>query len=169
VLLPGEWSYPVRGASPAQVEISPAVNEDLTDINFGWDYEFLPFPPLALRQCYVLGPANLRYGPSMKYPVIDSYPKGYPVEILAKSTHEPLWLKVKGLKGEIGWIFAELVSCGETDFEDVQSERDPDMPEPPKDPDKDDDEEPLVCTPNLLEPDCIKAGGRWLKETCICP
>ena len=169
ILIPGYWTYPVRDAAPASVEITPGLNEDLTGVNFGWDYQFLPFPLLELKQCYVIRNANIRYGGSMNYPVVDSLPKGYPVEILAKSTHEPLWLKVMGPKGEVGWIFSELVECGETDMEDVESEGDPEMPDLPKDPDKKDDDEPLVCTPNLQEPECIQAGGRWLKETCICP
>jgi CSLREA domain-containing protein len=171
VLLPGEWSYPERFASPAQVEISPAVNEDLTGINFGWDYEFLPFPPLGLRQCYVIEPAHLRFGPAMDFPIEDSLPEGYPVEILAKSTHEPLWLKVRGLKGEMGWIFSELVNCGETDFEDVESERDPAMPKPTRDPNKKPDEDSPDCNPNLSERECIAAGGNWNTDKffCQCP
>ena len=173
VLLPGEWSYPERFASPAEIQISPAVNEDLTGINFGWDYLYLPFPPLGLWQCYVVEPAHLRFGPGLNYPIKDSYPEGYLVEILGKSTHEPLWLNVRGMKGEEGWISKSLVNCGETDFEVVESKPDPAMPEPTRDPNKkpDDDGPAPSCSPNLSQRSCIAAGGTWEpnKQVCLCP
>jgi CSLREA domain-containing protein len=171
ILIHGSWTYPVRDAAPAQVEINPGLNEDLTGINFGWDYQFLPFPLLEFKQCYVVEPAHLRFGGSQKFPIEDSLPKGYPVEILAKSTHEPLWLKVKGLKGEVGWIFSELVECGETDFDEVDSEGDPAMPDPTRDPNKKPDDDSQDCNPNLPERECIAAGGTWntAKYFCQCP
>jgi hypothetical protein len=123
----------------------------------------------------VIKNANIRFGPDMKFPVTDSFPKGYPLEILAKSTHEPLWLKTKGLKGGIGWIFSELVNCGNTNLAEVESEGDPLIPKPTRDPNKKpDDDDSRDCNPNLTERECIAAGGTWSPSTtsagyCICP
>ena len=172
VLIPGEWTYPVRGASPAQVEISPAVNEDLLDINFGWDYQFLPSLPLPARHCMVITPALVRYGPGTEFPTTWSFPVGHLVEILAKSVDEPLWYKVIDADGYKGWVFSELLDCGETDPDDVESEPDPEMPEEPrktKTPGK-----PIPCRKDMSQNECIAAGGTWVPSSvaagyCDCP
>lgn len=45
VLIPGGWTYPTRGDSPVQTEIVLGDGEVRADINFGWDYQFLPMMP----------------------------------------------------------------------------------------------------------------------------
>lgn len=45
-LLPGQWTSPLGSAdaSAAQINVVVANDEQKTDINFGWDYQFLPLP-----------------------------------------------------------------------------------------------------------------------------
>jgi CSLREA domain-containing protein len=42
VLIPGGWTFPVLGVQPATAEIVLGAGDVLTDVNFGWDYQFLP-------------------------------------------------------------------------------------------------------------------------------
>jgi hypothetical protein len=42
VLIPGGWSYPAWGGVLAETEIVIGESEERLDINFGWDYQFLP-------------------------------------------------------------------------------------------------------------------------------
>jgi CSLREA domain-containing protein len=170
ILIPGIWTYPVRGAAPAQVEINPAVNEDLVDINFGWDYQFLPFPPLSFKQCIVLEPSFVRFGGSTDYPTTYSFPEGHPVEILARSMEEPLWYKVMDAEEYKGWVFSKLLYCPNTDPDDVEKEPDPEMPKEPK-PTK---TPTPPCTRDLPQDQCIASGGTWSQSStsasyCICP
>jgi hypothetical protein len=44
LLLPGSWTYPAVGA-PAMSTVTILASEQVGDINFGWDYQFLPLPP----------------------------------------------------------------------------------------------------------------------------
>jgi hypothetical protein len=47
-LLPGVWSYPASsGSSVAAHSIAVVEGEQKADVNFGWDYQFLPEPPPA--------------------------------------------------------------------------------------------------------------------------
>jgi CSLREA domain-containing protein len=45
VLIPGGWTYPTRGGEPATAEIVLGDGEARADVNFGWDYQFLPAMP----------------------------------------------------------------------------------------------------------------------------
>jgi CSLREA domain-containing protein len=42
VLIPGGWTFPTRGVNPITTEILLGAGETLIDVNFGWDYQFLP-------------------------------------------------------------------------------------------------------------------------------
>ncbi|NIS82229.1 MAG: hypothetical protein GTO14_18940 [Anaerolineales bacterium] len=44
VLIPGGWTYPDRGNNPQEVSISLLASQTESDVNFGWDYQFLPAP-----------------------------------------------------------------------------------------------------------------------------
>ncbi len=44
-LIPGGWTYPTRGGESVMTEIVLAGGEARADVNFGWDYQFLPGMP----------------------------------------------------------------------------------------------------------------------------
>ncbi len=171
ILIPGGWTYPVSGVNPVQVEINPGDNEDLVGINFGWDYQFLPYPLLTFKQCVVIKPALVRFGGSTEYPETWSFPEGHSVEILARSVDEPLWFKVMDAEGYKGWVFAELLYCPNTNPDDVESEPDPEMPKEPK---KTKTPPAIPCTKDLPQNQCIASGGTWIPLSaapgyCDCP
>lgn len=41
-LLPGNWTYPAFAAGPISTTVTLAAGENKYDVNFGWDYQFLP-------------------------------------------------------------------------------------------------------------------------------
>jgi protocatechuate 3,4-dioxygenase beta subunit len=45
ILIPGGWTYPLRDADPQEVTVTLMADQAETDIDFGWDYQFLPEPP----------------------------------------------------------------------------------------------------------------------------
>ncbi|MBN2084130.1 MAG: CSLREA domain-containing protein [Anaerolineales bacterium] len=45
VLIPGGWTYPTRGGGPVMTEIVLGEGEARADVNFGWDFQFLPMMP----------------------------------------------------------------------------------------------------------------------------
>ncbi|MBL0318062.1 MAG: SH3 domain-containing protein [Alphaproteobacteria bacterium] len=54
------------------------------------------------------GEANLRRGPSVRYPVKTVYHlKGYPLEVIGEFDH---WLKVRDRDNESGWLHENLLS-----------------------------------------------------------
>jgi hypothetical protein len=70
ILVPGDWTYPVRGANPEEVTLTLAADQHETDVDFGWDYQFLPDPPplaaTPTAEGYIvtaLMNANCRTGP----------------------------------------------------------------------------------------------------------
>lgn len=48
-LLPGQWTFPESGIAETAVTIE--AGEIVSDINFGWDFEFLPVPDVDLATC----------------------------------------------------------------------------------------------------------------------
>jgi hypothetical protein len=44
LLLPGNWTFPDRNA-PAMATVNLQASERVPEVNFGWDYQFLPLPP----------------------------------------------------------------------------------------------------------------------------
>jgi CSLREA domain-containing protein len=60
VLLPGGWTFPNRGADPQQTEVVLGAGEARTDVNFGWDYQYLPAMPDYLTPTPT--PAPLTFG-----------------------------------------------------------------------------------------------------------
>jgi len=49
LLLPGQFTFP--GLDEGSLTVTLAEGEVLTDVNFGWDYEFLPVPDVDLANC----------------------------------------------------------------------------------------------------------------------
>lgn len=49
ILLPGSWTAPETGTNETTVTISEG--ESVGDVNFGWDYQFLPIPEVDLATC----------------------------------------------------------------------------------------------------------------------
>jgi hypothetical protein len=47
VLLPGEWTAPTGTAAPGSITFNLAEDEAATNIDFGWDYQFLPEPEIV--------------------------------------------------------------------------------------------------------------------------
>jgi CSLREA domain-containing protein len=45
VLIPGGWTYPTLGGEPVLTEIVLGDGEARADVNFGWDFQFLPMMP----------------------------------------------------------------------------------------------------------------------------
>jgi CSLREA domain-containing protein len=45
LLIPGGWTYPTRGADPVQTEVVLGDGAVRSDVNFGWDFQFLPTMP----------------------------------------------------------------------------------------------------------------------------
>lgn len=48
-LLPGQWTYPPGGEGFITVELAPGENR--SDLNFGWDFQFLPVPETTGGEC----------------------------------------------------------------------------------------------------------------------
>lgn len=48
-LLPGQWTFPESGIAETAVTLTDG--EIVSDINFGWDFEFLPVPEVDLANC----------------------------------------------------------------------------------------------------------------------
>jgi hypothetical protein len=45
VLIPGGWTFPARGINPSSYEVTVIAPNEEGNINFGWDYQFLPMSP----------------------------------------------------------------------------------------------------------------------------
>ncbi|MFV1949305.1 MAG: choice-of-anchor Q domain-containing protein [Anaerolineales bacterium] len=171
VLIPGGWTYPVRGAVPAQVEIFPAVGEDLVDIKFGWDYQFLPSPLSPYSYiCTVNRNAFLRTGPSSSdYPTVTGFLKGHQFEVLAKSGPDrPGYYYGQDEALIKGWIAKYLLDCIGLNEDLLEIEESPEVPPTPT---------PIPCTRDLpTQEECEATGGTWEtpitsggNQYCLCP
>jgi len=165
ILIPGGWTYPVRGANPAEAEITVIANTHLPDVNFGWDYQFLPAtvePPGNF--CVVNRNAFLRLGPSsMDYPTITGFLKGHIFEVLAISGPDrPGYYYGQDEALITGWIAKYLLDCEDLDEGSLEVRKAPPTPTP------------IPCSRDLPEDQCIAAGGSMSTGTatapyCICP
>jgi hypothetical protein len=170
ILIPGGWTYPIRGAVPAQVEISPAFGEDLVDIKFGWDYQFLPSPLSPYSYiCTVNRNAFLRTGPgSTEYPTITGFLEGHPFEVLAKSGPDRPGFYYGQDEALInGWIAKYLLDCIGLNEDLLETKESPEVPPTPT---------PIPCTRDLPDQEqCEAAGGTWKASSvsadwyCECP
>lgn len=170
ILIPGNWTYPVRNASPAESEVVLGVAEDIVDIDFGWDYQFLPEPLIPYSySCTVNMDAFMRRGPGTEFLGIAIIPEGSLFEVFAKSEIEdPLWLFGKSGKNNYGWMSDAVLDCKEADPSKLITRWTPlRIPTPTPTP------VPLVCKPDLPENRCLRAGGFYVVygagSSCQCP
>lgn len=113
-LLPGQWTSPfdVENSGPAKFSVTLADGEQKSDINFGWDYQFLPVPlapeRTSLRGIVNVQGLNLRLGPGANHKILRQLAEGTQVEIEGRSENLE-WLLVRLPSGTQGWVFAEYV------------------------------------------------------------
>lgn len=159
ILIPGNWTYPDRYADPAQVEVTPAVAEDLEEIDFGWDYQFLPEPPIPYSAlCLVNMDAFIRSGDSTQYPKLYVALEGDIFEVLAKSaSQQPVWYFGRTEAGALGWMSDSVLTCENIDPEQLYVRQSPPLPEPEPAEGK-----PLVCRIDLPQEKCLASGGKWV-------
>ncbi|MEE8355737.1 MAG: hypothetical protein V3R33_00370, partial [Anaerolineales bacterium] len=173
ILIPGNWTYPVRDASPAESEEILGPSEDLIDVNFGWDYQFLPEAVEPLRYfCTINQDAFLRTGPSSsEYPTVTGFLKGHIFEVLALSGPDrPGYYYGQDEAMIKGWIAKYLLDCINLDEGSLEIMKSPKVPKPVETP------EPLVCSSDLIDDQCTAAGGTWEIPVssasgayCLCP
>ena len=171
ILIPGNWTYPVRNASPSESEISLGSGEDMVGVDFGWDYQFLPEPLIPYSySCTVTKDAFMRRGPGTEFLGIAIIPEGSLFEVFAKSEIEdPLWLFGLSGKNIYGWMSDAVLDCGEADPTKLVTRWTPLRiltPTPTH--------VPLTCNQDLPENKCIRAGGIYYplndkQSICLCP
>lgn len=111
LLLPGQWTSPEDPADTGRAGINVTLQggEAKTDVNFGWDYQFLPAPgSTSLRGIVNVQGLNLRVGPGGNHKILRQLPEGTQVEIQGRSENME-WLLVRLSSGTQGWVFAEYV------------------------------------------------------------
>ena len=181
ILIPGNWTYPVRDVTPAVSEVVLGSSEDLNDINFGWDYQYLPEAVESLRYfCTVNQDAFLRTGPSSsEYTTVTGFLKGHLFEVLAISGPDrPGYYYGQDEALIKGWMAKYLLDCINLDEGMLGIKKSPkvqildESPEPVESP------EPLECSSNLNQEQCTAAGGTWeipsavtsaSEPYCLCP
>ena len=166
ILIPGSWTYPNYGLNPATYEIVLGSSENITGINFGWDYQFLPAPDeeSASDKGKLNKNAFCRLGPGNYYDTATAFEKGTEFEILARSELGlPLWLYIEELFLKFRcWIFSDTADF-EKDPELIPTRISPATPTP------------IPCDAKLNQEDCGKAGGTWTMPPtggsyyCECP
>lgn len=174
ILIPGNWTYPVRDADPAEFEVTISGGAEISEVNFGWDYQFLPSPepepdptptptPVPSWRGILINNAFCRLGPGTVYDTATAFEKGREFEILGRSEyHLPLWLYIKELRLQmICWISADNAEyqIAPTFIPTVIADPTP---------------TPIFCHSKLNQENCLKAGGTWYSGPasapyCICP
>ena len=139
-------------------EVVLGANDHMVDVNFGWDYDYLPKPLLSYSSsCIVSVNAFMRRGPGKDFLAIATSPEGDLFEVLAKSEiEEPLWLFGKIGKNKYGWMSEAVLDCEELDPAKLLIAETPlriITPTPVLEPSK-----PITCSSNLDQQQCIKAG-----------
>jgi len=181
ILIPGNWTYPVRDASPAETEVTLGSSEDVVDVNFGWDYQFLPSPPIPYSFiCKANQNAFGRFAPDIRSKQLFVLLEGNPFEVLAKSEqYAQDWWFGKTEADEFGWVADTVLDCEGIDPEQVLIREAPEFEimEPDQKPDDDggeDDGDEIPQDSCSTAPDaetCKKEGGKWNINTnsCVCP
>jgi hypothetical protein len=166
ILIPGNWTYPDRDAQPALAEFVLGSSEDLTGIDFGWDYQFLPEPPPVPEgfRGVLNKNAFCREGPGTVYGTTTAYERGTEFEVLARSEpHLSLWFYIEELALRINCWISAAVADYDFDPELLPTRIAPPTPTPTPTP------EPETCDASLGPEDCKKLGGQYKDDTCICP
>lgn len=111
LLLPGQWTSPedLGNTGIARIDVTLQGGEAKTDVNFGWDYQFLPAPEsTSLRGIVNVQGLNLRVGPGGNHKILRQLAEGTQVEIQGRSENME-WLLVRLSSGTQGWVFADYV------------------------------------------------------------
>lgn len=161
ILIPGSWTYPPGGSDHIEFEVIMGSGEAISEINFGWDYQFLPEPSSSGK---LNKNAFCRLGPGTIYDIATAFETGREFEILGRSEiHLPLWLFIEE------WILR--MRCW-ISAESAEFELDPKfIPTIIADPTP----TPIFCHSKLNQENCAKAGGTWFDggpvaaSYCICP
>lgn len=51
ILLPGSWTHPIAANGPLGITVNVNAGENKFNVNFGWDYQFLPEPTVIAPSC----------------------------------------------------------------------------------------------------------------------
>lgn len=165
ILIPGSWTYPPGGSDHIEFEVIMGSGEAINDINFGWDYQFLPEPGSSSEPSNMgkfIKNAFCRLGPGTVYDTATAFETGREFEILGRSeTHLPLWLYIQEVYLQMRcWVSAETA-----EFQ-IAPEFIPTVIADPT-------PTPIVCRSTLDKEDCENAGGVWFvgasAASCICP
>ncbi len=146
--------------------VTVGTSEDVVDVNFGWDYQFLPEPLVPYSyMCTANMNAFIRRGPGTDFLGTATLLEGETFEVFAKSEFEkPLWLFGKSEKGDHGWVSEAVLECTEIDPKKLDIRWTPlHIPTPTPTP------PPVTCSPKMDEYNCLKTGGTWFRSYCKCP
>ncbi|NIS80990.1 MAG: hypothetical protein GTO14_12465 [Anaerolineales bacterium] len=103
LLLPGNWTFPERwyGPDPIEVELTLGLAPITSEVNFGWDYQFLPPPPTPAAATPTPTPefpiatflqnANCRRGPGTTYTIVTSMLEGQDTFIEGSNQDNTWW------------------------------------------------------------------------------
>lgn len=172
ILIPGSWTYPVRDADPAEYEVVLGVSDDAVDVNFGWDYQFLPEPAPTLVPEKKTGRfsknAFCRKGPGTVYDTSTAHEKDTEFLALARSEdHLTRWYWIEDFLWKIRcWVSFSVVELN-FDPETLPIRVAPPTPIPTLTPTP----VPLTCDYSLDQEECKQSGGTWNsdKNYCKCP
>lgn len=165
ILIPGSWTYPPGGSDHIEYEVIMGSGETIEDINFGWDYQFLPAPEGgSSSKGETTKNAFCRSGPGNYYDKETGFLPGVEFEILARSEFgRPLWLYIEELYLNFRcWLYQDVVAF-EIDPELIPTRIAPPTPTP------------IPCSSNLEKDDCINSGGQYVESAsgaapyCLCP
>ncbi len=114
LLIPGGWSAPSTGDSPMGAAVAVPDGGSVADIDFGWDFQFLPEPDYGPTP--TPAPAILQFnknafcrkGPSTGFKEDMAFSQGENALALGR-TEDGSWLLVKPLNLEVNcWVSASL-------------------------------------------------------------
>ncbi len=149
ILIPGSWTYPPGGSDHIEYEVIMGNNEAITDINFGWDYQFLPAPESS-NNGKLNKNAFCRLGPGTIYDIATAFETGREFKILGRSEyHLPFWLYIEELILQMRcWVSAEAADfvLNPQFIATVIADPTP---------------TPIFCHAKLNQENCAKAGGTW--------
>jgi hypothetical protein len=170
VLIPGGWTFPVRGDNPQDSTQALSPGENLEGVNFGWDYQFLPAPPSPEpfeEACFYEANrnSNCRMSDYQESKLIAILMQGERAELIGLNpelTHGKFLME----NDRKCWIWLGLMEGPENPVEtcEVPVTDPPPKPEP----------EPIQCQPDLPKDECERSGGTWSEgmasaSRCVCP
>jgi len=93
ILVPGSWTFPERwyGPGPIEYELTLGASQILREVNFGWDYQFLPEPVSAIPLARFLQNAHCRLGPDTVYDIVTSLSEGQEAFIEGRNAENTWW------------------------------------------------------------------------------